>query len=361
MSRRRALENVGAALQGRASPDVDWMLLLELANKALVTPALYRALEASGALAEAPDDVAKFMAEVTVLNDERNARLRRAAGDAVNALNVANIEPVLLKGMAIWASLPPQAGFSRMTSDIDLLVSPDQTEGAITALQEAGFDLLARYEGPSTHVVAELGRPTDVGIIDLHQHPPGPRGMIPAFGVGGLPTQLEWNGRVRVPSPAEQILLMCLHDQFHDGGYWRGGFDLRHLKDLADLTWAPQGVDWRALEALTPTRLLRNAVHTELIAAQRLAGAILPNEISRRLAPRLQYQRHFAQHLYPRWNLVLAGAGLALEWPNVPQHRAANRAANRAAGDLAAARPSGWLGLHPMRIHEIMKARPGKV
>jgi hypothetical protein len=337
------------------------MQLLELANKALVTPAMYRALEASGALADVPDDVAQFMAELTALNDERNARLRHTAADAVKALNGAGIEPTLLKGMAIWASLPPNAQFSRMTSDIDLLVGPEEAQRAVTALQEAGFDLLARYEGPSTHVVAELGRPTDVGIIDLHQHPPGPPGMLAPFNAGGRAPRVEWNGSVRVSSPAHQIFLMCLHDQFHDGGYWRGGFDMRHLQDLADMTRLPQGVDWSALEALMPTRLLRNAVHTELVAAQRLTGAVLPNGISRRLAPQLQYHRHFAQHLHPRLDLVLAGSGLLLEWPNVPQHRAANRAASRAAGDLVAATPSHWCGLHPARIREIMKARPGKV
>ncbi|HEX6866599.1 MAG TPA: hypothetical protein VF122_05150, partial [Caulobacteraceae bacterium] len=169
---------------------------------------------------------------------------------------------------------------------------------------------------------------------------------------------MDWNGRVRTPSPAHQIYLMCLHDQFHDGGYWRGGFDLRHLHDIAELTRLPGGVDWQALEAVIPTRLVRNAVHAELIAAREIAGAVIPERIGRRWAPRLQYRRHLAQHTHPGWNVVLAGLGLALEWPNVPQHRAVNRAGWRRAGGGA---PDRRWGYRPSRIRGLMKMRGGKI
>jgi len=139
-----------------------------------------------------------------------------------------------------------------------------------------------------------------------------------------------WPGRARVPSPEYQVYLLCLHDQFHDGDYWRGGFDLRHLLDIAWLTHQPAGVDWEALERLIPTRLVRNAVHGQLLAAHRLLGACVPAKVLGRLVPRMQHRRRLAQHLYPQWRFALAGAGLLLEAGNIFEHRSVNLAGRRA-------------------------------
>ena len=103
------------------------------------------------------------MAEVAARSEARNQLLRRTAAEAVAALNAAGIEPVLLKGMALWASQPASAPFARMMSDVDLMVTPNDAERAVSALEAAGFGVLARYPGSAQHVVAELGRPADAG------------------------------------------------------------------------------------------------------------------------------------------------------------------------------------------------------
>lgn len=361
MSRRAALAGVSAALRGRVAPGVDWVEVVTLANHALVTPAMFRALEESGGLAEIPEDVTAYIAGVTQLNDERNRRLLTAFADAVGALNGAGIEPVLLKGMALWAARGTSAApFARMMADIDLLVRPAEVARAVEALREAGFDVLEQYEDPASHVAAELGRPSDVGAIDLHRRPPGPPYATRAFSGWDLNPR-EWRGRVRVPSPAQQIYLMCVHDQFHDAGYWRGGFDLRHLQDIAELTRSADPVDWAELERLTPTRLVRNAVHAELIAAREITGAKLPDSIAARPVPNLQFRRHRAQHLHPRWGLPLAGAGLLLELPNIAEHRSANRAGWRAVLDGSEDRLDRRWGYRPQRMKGLMKTRPGKI
>lgn len=357
MNRRRALADVCAALRGHAEPDADWLSLIELANQALVTPAVHRALEASGALADVPQEAAAFMADVAARNAERNRRLWAMAMDAVAALNAAGIEPTLLKGMAVWA-VSGEADFDRMMSDVDLLVRPDEVERAIAALQAAGFGLLGRYEGAEVHVAAELGRPSDVGLIDLHQRAPGPPGMAEVFDPRRDTIPTPWAGQAHVPTPAHQVYLLCLHDQFHDGDYWRGGFDLRHLQDIAGL--ARGGVDWAALEALIPTRLVRNAVHGQLLAAHRLLGAEVPPAPLRRLTPGLQHRRRLAQHLYPRWRFLLAGVGLLMESGNILQHRSVNRTGRRTVfGTASVNRPKREH--YVARIRQIMSPGAGKI
>jgi len=358
MSRRRALNDLSAALQGRLDPDTDWMGLIELANRAFVTPAVFRALESSGALAQAPEDAVTFMAEVASRNDARNARLHATAVEAIGALNAAGIEPTLLKGYAVWASgSPPTSAFPRMMTDIDLLVRPDEVAPAMEVMQGAGFGLLARFDDPNEHVIAEFGRPQDVGLIDLHQRPNGPPSMAAIFSRKEHPVVEVWGVRARVPSPAYQLYLMCLHDQLHDGDYWRGGLDVRHMWDIAELARLPGGIGWDELDAILPSRLLRNAMHAQLIAAHRIAGADIPARMRRRLGPRLQHRRHIAQHLHPRWGLVLAGVGALLEGPNLLQHRAVARK-----GTIPrSGPPQRAVKVKAGQIKQIMKPVTGKI
>ena len=80
-------------------------------------------------------------------------------------------------------------------------------------------------------------RPDDVGLIDLHQRPPGPPGLAEIDNLTAYCTPVSVDGlRAIRPLSAVQIFFLVLHDQLHDGDYWRGGFDLRHLVDIASLS-----------------------------------------------------------------------------------------------------------------------------
>ncbi len=88
------------------------------------------------------------------------------------------------------------------------------------------------------------------------------------------------------------MFLTILHDQFHDGDYWRGGFDLRHLNDIAKLS---RRVDWSEFEALCASGLTRNAAGEQLLAAARLMRARVPRRLVDRRMVRLQHDRRMAQ------------------------------------------------------------------
>jgi hypothetical protein len=124
---------------------------------------------------------------------------------------------------------------------------------------------------------------------------------------------------------------MVLHDQFHDGDYWRGGFVLRHLIDIAELSRAPHAVDWTLLEELCKTSLVRNALGTQLLAAERLLGAAVPLGLARRRWVRFQHQRHIWQFMCPRLSAPLSLIAVVTEWPNLLAHRAFNERQRRAA------------------------------
>ncbi len=304
------------------------MAVLWLANTSLVTPQLLTAAEATGAVDRLPDEALPFLAEVRTRNRERNRRLFEQLADALRVLNAAGIEPLLLKGAALWSTTGRPTAFDRMLNDLDLLVRPDEAARAIEALQAGGFDVHHRYDGPEVHVVAELGRPTDVGFLDLHQRAPGPPGAAEDAGLARTCRRVQWDGvAARVPDAPAQIFQLVLHDQFHDGDYWRGAFDLRHLLDIGTLTRS--GLDWDVLRALPPTTLVRRALEAQLIAARDLIGADAPPEaLQDRWAP-LQHRRRLAQVSWPELNGVLAALGLLVDAPAVLAHRTANRADRR--------------------------------
>lgn len=306
MPRLKQLKALSALLAGELPAKLDWMSVLALANEALVTPRIYAAALQAGTVAEMPSEVRIFLHEVWLRNRERNRRLFIQLQEAVATLNAVGIEPILLKGAAHWAALGRPAAYDRMLTDIDLLVGDEHAPAALRALEASGYVTHKFWENPSKYVAADLGRPDCVGIVDLHRRPPGPDAEArAAMALEDQFVSVGWDGvRARAPSPALQIFLLVLHDQFEDGGYWRGKFVLRHLMDIADLTRQPAGVDWSVVAGLANTRLVRNTTDAQLLAAASICGAVVPGTAQRPWV-RLQYARIQAQFEWPRLKPLL--------------------------------------------------------
>lgn len=303
MSKLRQLRTLFRLLAGDAPADVDWMSVLALANETLVTPQIYSAALRTDHLLSLPADVRVFLHEVWRRNRERNRRLFGQLDVAVAVLNSAHIVPTLLKGAALWAIQGRPENHDRILTDLDLLVAPGEAQAAVEALELAGFAPLALVDDPASHVIAELGRPEDVGIIDLHGRAPGPaRLALEALALPGQLLDIQWDGlRAKAPSPALQVFLLVLHDQFQDGGYWRGEFALRHLLDIAALSRFPGGVDWTIGEELARTRLVRNARDAQLLSAAKFCDALAPPSAGRTWV-HLQHARRCAQFAWPSLN-----------------------------------------------------------
>jgi hypothetical protein len=304
--RLKPLKTLSGLLAGDLPPKVDWMSVLALANEALVTPRIYSAALQSGTVSQMPAEVRTFLRDVWLRNRERNRRLFAQLREAVAALNAVGIEPTLLKGAAHWAALGRPAEHDRMLTDIDLLVGAANVDVAISALQDSGYVVHKFWEDPAQYVAADLGRADCVGVIDLHRRPPGPEAEArAAMALEDQFVTVSWDGvRARAPSAALQIFLLVLHDQFQDGGYWRGKFVLRHLMDIAALSRQAGGVDWSVLAGLANTRLVRNATDAQLLAAASVCGALAPSTAQRPWV-RLQYARLRAQFEWPRLQPLL--------------------------------------------------------
>jgi hypothetical protein len=356
-----ALAQLGCLLTGRLPPSPSWPAILDVANRALVTPQLEAALDDAGLGNAPPPAVADFMRLAGRLNRERNRRLGVTLADALRALNDAGVTPTLLKGLALQATLPRQGlAMARMLGDLDLLVAPEEVATACRALTAAGFPMLSRYDGDDVHVVAEFGRADDVGCIDLHQRLPGPALLAAAVSASATFAEIAvGEGVARLPDPTSQAAALVLHDQLHDGGYWRGGFDVRHLLDIKLLAASGEGIDWSRLRSSFATALSRTMLETELIAAEQLMNAEPPAAFTSGRWSRLQYRRQLAQHTWPPARPLLAAAAAVSEASALAAHRAAIRTAGSQPAVGETSLQGVWTRMG--RMQQILSARAGKL
>jgi hypothetical protein len=291
------------------------MSLIGLANQTLTTPALMDIIERNPE--KIPSDVRHYVDEIFTRNIVRNDRLSAQLMEALGALNADKITPVLLKGSAMLVSSHRSRVGTRLISDLDILVSPEEAEAASNCLRGLGYNVHFQSPDGAAKWCADLERPGDAGMIDLHQEPPG-HGFF--YGISGDTKQhcrlvSRMGTPVYIPSSTYHALMLIIHDQFQDADYWVGKIDLRHLLDLRDLANAADGIDWGLLASLVPGKLARNAMETQLVALSSLLGVDVPSEMRSRSIPRIQHRRRMLQMRLP----VLSRAFLltaALDYQN---------------------------------------------
>lgn len=324
----RALLPLCACFRGEVPRRVDWTELLALANQTLTTPSLIGFVRSQRAAI--PDDVVAYVEEVHGRNAVRNDRLIAQLEEAVLALNRTGISPVLVKGTALLAACPPSDRASRLMSDLDLVVRPDEIDAAMKGLAAIGYGIDYEADRRNSKWYADLKRSQDVGMIDLHEAFPAE-----AF-LNQMAGELRYHLRpirfgaasALVPSPELQALVFVVHDQFQDYDYWTGSIDLRHLLDLRALFMAPGGLRWDVLMTIASSRLARNALEAQQLLLARLLGVMWPDGRPRRLMSKLQVRRQLLQARYPGLRSLLLPMGLI----SLRSHRARSRPETGEAG-----------------------------
>jgi hypothetical protein len=294
----RSLTQLFECFRGSVPKHPDWMSLLGLANETLTTPALMEFVTRFED--RIPEDVYLYVREMFERSVARNDRLATQLTETVAAMNDRGVTPILLKGAAMLATAARPYWGSRLMSDLDIMVSPDEVPATLEALFALGYSMHFLTPPDAGKWYMELKRPIDVGMVDLHRQLPGPAFFYrPGAVRQHCKTVHIGRGTASIPSPTYQALILTIHDQFQDFDYWIGNIDVRHLIELRDLAASPEGIDWETLAALTPSKLAMNALQTQLIALYRLLGVDVPAYMRSRFVPRLQHRRRLAQARVP--------------------------------------------------------------
>lgn len=294
-----ALTSLCNCLRGLPPVDVDWTSVIGLANQTLTTPALIDFVDQYASVL--PDDVCIYISQIYRRNVLRNDRLIGQLEEAVVAMNGLGVTPVLLKGAATLATAPDERRGVRLMSDLDVLVMPDDAKSAIAALRSIGYEIHRQAPPESRRWYVELNRSRDVGTIDLQGGAPGPAYFYggPGHTLNHCVSSRLGRASVYIPTPTYRALMLIIHDQFQDHGYWLGDLDLRHLIELRDMNNSVEGLDWKELASHVSGKLMKNAVETELVALAELLGVDIPRPLRSRLIPRLQFMRQWMQARFP--------------------------------------------------------------
>jgi hypothetical protein len=283
---------LGARLeQGIRRRRLDWPRLAELANRHLVSAALWPALRRRGFIALLPADCRHYLAELYRMNAWRNERLRAQTEQALAALATRGIRPVLLKGSA-WLFDPSLDSGARMMADIDLLVVREGFDEARTALEGLGYRL--NDPAASEQHALTMGRDEDLATIDLHRDL-GPQHVL-------LPAEEALRNAETLPvpglsgarlSPTHRALHCLINSEVVGANHHLGELALRPLLDLSVFSRAD--VDWPLVQHRLKSNGMPHAAPAALLALEQLLGICRPAGVSITLRAHLHYRRCLLQ------------------------------------------------------------------
>ena len=309
-SGNHSLTDLFAALDGRIEPMRDWAPLLQHSAETLTIGTLAARLSRSEYWGGLPGEVRELLSDILDRTAKRNRSLEEQALELTRVLNGIGVEPIVMRGMA--RVLAGEFAEGRLISDIDLLLPIEKRDAAIDALRGLDYEIHQGFHGPPFSVV--FGRNKDVGMVDVHTSLQPYRLNVGYDRVAPLCDRKEISGaRLLLPNATASVLLNVLHDQLHDGDYWRGLVDVRHMAEFPQ--FIEKGVDWTQLATFFPDRNARNALEVQLRTAKRLVLADIPEEYCGGTWARIQCARRLAQLRLPILMPVFTIATLAVDPP----------------------------------------------
>jgi putative nucleotidyltransferase-like protein len=288
--RAQVIEDLLECLAGSARTPQDWRAVVGLAGETLTIGTLSEIILSKPGAVVVPVEIHELLMTVRDRARERNERLTAQLSEMLPSLNALGIEPVVMRGMARLISTPHSS--ARLISDIDLLIPAERLRECMQALTELEYQVVKGGELNPAAIV--FCRSRDVGMIDLHTQV---QPFYLQLGYGSIARLCErtgvGTGYVLLPSPTCQLLLTIVHDQLHDGDYWRGLVDLRHLVDTKDLV--AEGIDWTVLGGFFPSGSPARALQVYLRTARSLIKIAAPENLCGGIWARLQLLRRKLQ------------------------------------------------------------------
>jgi hypothetical protein len=119
--------------------DLDWIDFLTYTGNCLVTPSVAVRLLSENLVGLLDADIRDSLKTILDHNRIRNRKLVETFYQLTDDLNKKNITPMPLKGINVLLSDLYQDSGERITSDIDVLIHPDEVQPALQILKQQGY------------------------------------------------------------------------------------------------------------------------------------------------------------------------------------------------------------------------------
>ncbi|ALJ12203.1 nucleotidyltransferase family protein [Sphingopyxis macrogoltabida] len=219
-----------------ASPG-ETVRLVEMMDGHKISPALASIL---GDVATVPSEVKDHLHAVHWLNGQRNDTILAGIATIGRQLAMQGIDAIFLKGAASLVSGLYTDPATRFLGDIDLLVAPQEAEGASRALMQCGFTEIAvkpasLFPRNRHHLAMQRNPDTGVGVeIHFAVLAPMSGAALDGEALRRSAVSVSFRGSTyRVPTIEDRVLHNVIHHQITDGFYHRRSCSLRQILDLA--------------------------------------------------------------------------------------------------------------------------------
>lgn len=232
------------AVRKQTSDDrFDWSRVLQMAEWHRLTPFLYRHVkELSNVI---PQSIVAELSDANLFNSRRALALAAELLTITNYLRSLGISNLAYKGPVLAYQLYGEVA-ARITSDLDLLVRPEdveQTRDALTALGYQDSNGLSRSQQAASfrygfeHSFCRMNKLA----VDLHWR------IVPSFVSPSLDTAGIWNRAIEVDffgkcaltfSPEDLFVVLCLHAGQHEWAH------IGLLVDIVQLIKIHPNMDW---------------------------------------------------------------------------------------------------------------------
>ncbi|WP_400076747.1 nucleotidyltransferase family protein [Winogradskyella sp. R77965] len=150
----------------------NWDAIVIEGSKHLVLPAIYCRLNDKQLLYVLPDELKTYLEQITSINRNRNEAILNQAESISKLFNQNNIKHVFLKGTALLFLGCFKDNAERMIGDIDILVSPNQSNAAYTLLTQNDYvskELTIKERFFEHRHLPRLISKHHIGAIELHK------------------------------------------------------------------------------------------------------------------------------------------------------------------------------------------------
>ncbi len=239
------------------SPE-EWDELFAVANSQYLVPALYCALRDNSLLQRPPEMAVAYAHEIYSLNVERNRNLSKQLEKVVCCLNSVGVEPVLIKGAALFVEKWVPDPAARFMFDLDILVPNSQGKRALSTLLNDGYMVPDKYQQlqleEGNHHYPPLQKKGEPALVELHIRPLSSncRAVVTSTTLRHKAKKISLGAEANawLPDPTEQLLLMFLHSEISHENHRFSLLDMRHAWDLPwYCRFYGDAVNWEEVEA----------------------------------------------------------------------------------------------------------------
>jgi len=254
---------------------IDWQRFLALAHFHRIEGLAFKALGKSSLL---PDHALEALSEAASRIAAENLRASVACGSLLDRFEAAGIPLLFLKGLTLGLLAYGDRAV-KAAIDIDLLIDPENLDGAASLLRQEGYRLSAPRESPEDRILRRWHRSWKESVwmrdscqlqVDLHTRPADNRRLIPAIDVHAPSQAVDVGDGISLPTLAEDHLFAYL--AVH--GASTAWFRLKWISDLAALLHGRETAEIERLYFRSQELGASRAAGQALLLADHLFGTL---------------------------------------------------------------------------------------